>query len=341
MTEKDESEYCKNFKINQSLFRIKRLYNKPLTRFNLSSPYYNEITGEPAKDANDKAIITKERLDMRRKAEILKYSSNRMSTQTNNMTKKEKWAQLANARGKSISIFDIENVICPNDALIPMPSSASGVPGSTYLYEDPSVPLYNYTNINRTYAFDVPNRNEYWDTTVNTNVRIIPGSHETIFAIVVNRIVNNNTATYALTIPLGIHLNGIYTNDGLKNVTAIISSATLFVYRNNILFKDETQPVDKSMAVKFPSNLAPNSQFSATQYVGDISFSEITLELSDAYVFEFKLALTTDIEPSGSFNSYTYANITDSVLADPINCSLTTNKNNDVTISTPSLFGRL
>ena len=353
MTEKDESEYCKNFKINQSLFRIKRLYNKPLTRFNLSSPYYNEVTGEPAKDATGKVNITKERLDMRRKAEILKYSSNRMSTQTNNMTKKEKWAQLANARGKTAGILGIENVICPNDALIPMPSSASGVPGSTYLYEDPNVPLYNYTNINRTYAFDVPNRNEYWDTTINTNVRIIPERHETIFAIVVNRILNNNTATYALTIPLGIHLNGTYTTE-LTKVTANISSATLFVYRNNILLKDVPQqihPGDKSMVVRFPINIASNTQFSATQYVGDISFSEITLELSDVYVFEYKLALTINIEtePSdqnegtsfGLFNYYAYANITDSVLTDPINCSFTTNKNNDVTLSTPSLLGRL
>ena len=347
MTAKEEeSEYCKNFKINQTLFRIKRLYNKPLTRFNLTSPYYNEVTGERATDADGKAFITKERLDMRRKAEILKYSSNRMSTQTNNLTKKEKWAQLVNAKGKSTTIFDIENVICPNDALIPMPSSASGVPGSTYLYEDPSVPLYNYTNINRTYAFDVPNRNEYWDTTVNTNVGIISGVEETIFVMSIHRNVTNNTATYSLNIPLGIHIEGTYM-DGSTNVICNISSATLYVYYNYNqvpldYFRPEQKPVFKSMTIDLSnSDLKSGTFFSATKYVGDISFSNITLRLSDAYVFEFKLKLTININPS--FTCYAYANITNSILESNDKC-IVINTQDSVTastLSTPSLLGRL
>ena len=354
MTEKEESEYCKNYTINQNRFRIKQLYNKPLTRFNLTSPYYNEATGKQATDANGKEI-TKERLDMRRKAEILKYSSNRMSTQTNNLTKKEKWAQLVNTRGRTTTIFDIENVICPNDALIPMPSSASGVPGSTYLYEDPSVPLYNYTNINRTYAFDVPNRNEYWDTTVNTNVGIISKVEETIFVMSIHRNVNNNTATYSLNIPLGIHLKGTYT-DGLKTVTTKISEARLDVYYNSRLLTDVRKIIEhpyKNMTIDFSNNLLTNTEFSATQYVGDISFSNITLRLSDAYVFEFKLALTTIVEPGyveGStrptpppFTSYAYANITDSIPETNKDCSVINKKDivTASTLSTPSLLGRL
>jgi hypothetical protein len=352
MSQKEDSEYCKNFKINQNIFRIKQLYNKPLTRFSLISPYYNEVTGEPAKDAYGKPI-TKERLDMRRKAEILKYSSNRMSTQTNNMTKKEKWAQLVKSGGKSAGVLGIENEPCPNDALIPMPSSASGVPGSIYLYEDPSVPLYNYTNINRTYAFDVPNRNEYWDTTVNTNVVITGGGgSETVFAMSVHRNVNNNTATYAVTIPLGIHLEGKHTS-GLNNVTCNISSATLYVYCNNQLRDTKNEEkVYKNMVIGFINNPSTNTQFSATQYVGNISFSDITLQLSDAYVFEFKIALTTSITPSyeegaeeqvpPSFKSFVYANITDSIIPkEPTGCTILSNQYNVNTISTPSLFGRL
>ena len=345
MTTKEESEYCKNYTITQNLFRIKQLYNKPLTRFNLTSPYYNEVTGKPATDANGKEI-TKERLDMRRKAEILKYSSNRMSTQTNNLTKKEKWAQLVNARGRTTGIFDIENVICPNDALIPMPSSASGVPGSTYLYEDPSVPLYNYTNINRTYAFDVPNRNEYWDTTVNTNVGIYNETPETIFAMSIHRNANNNTATYTLNIPLGIYAKGTCTG-GLEKVITDISSATLYVYCNHILVKDVTQSinVNKRMTVDLSDNpLAINTKFSAIKYVGDISFSNITLQLSDACVFEFKLALTTvrstiPDDKTSNFTHNAYANITDSISETDINYRMITDP--VIVTTTPSLLGRL
>ena len=61
----------------------------PLVRFNVISPYIDPLT-------NQSTNITEQQLNMRRKAEILKYSSNRMPTQTNSLTKKQKWSQLVN-----------------------------------------------------------------------------------------------------------------------------------------------------------------------------------------------------------------------------------------------------
>jgi len=97
---------------------------------------------------------TKYQLDMRRKAEILKYNSNVQSNQTNNMTKAQKWAGVVNGNGpikqsRINALINNPNTQCPNDALIPIPTSASDVPGPIIqLVEDESVPLYNYsTNI--------------------------------------------------------------------------------------------------------------------------------------------------------------------------------------------------
>ena len=89
------------------------------------------------------------------------------------------------------------------------------------------------------------------------------------------------------------------------------------------------------------SDLKSGTFFSATKYVGDISFSNITLRLSDAYVFEFKLKLTININPS--FTCYAYANITNSIPETNKNCRVTNIQDivTASTLSTPSLFGRL
>lgn len=120
-----------------------QLHNTPQVRVELQpSPY-------------DRGF-TKFQLDMRRKAEILKYSSNKQSGQTNSMTKKQQTALLLSGRsnGRSgLSYYQRTNinqpVNCTNDDLIPTPTSSSDIPGPRIdLIYDESVPLYNY-RINR------------------------------------------------------------------------------------------------------------------------------------------------------------------------------------------------
>ena len=110
---------------------------------------------------------TKYQLDMRRKAEILKYSPNVQSNQTNNMTKAQKWAGVVNRNGpvkqsRINALINNPNNPCPNDALIPIPTSSSDVPGPIIqLFEDESVPLYNYsTNIDAYSTLATANNNE-------------------------------------------------------------------------------------------------------------------------------------------------------------------------------------
>jgi len=94
-------------------------------------------------------------LDMRRKAEILEYNAARQNTKTNNFSRAQKWSHfIRNGSGVSQSIIDkIANgeitqpveQLCPEDRLIPKPTSASDVPGPIMdLVYDPNVPLYMY-----------------------------------------------------------------------------------------------------------------------------------------------------------------------------------------------------
>ena len=98
--------------------------------------------------------FTRFQLDMRRKTEILEYSAAKHNTKTNNFTRAQKWSNFINnrARVSQTTIDQIVNNItqpieelCPQDRLIPKPTTASNVPGPIIdLVYDPNVPLYNY-----------------------------------------------------------------------------------------------------------------------------------------------------------------------------------------------------
>jgi hypothetical protein len=83
--------------------------------------------------------VTQQQLNMRRKAEILKYNSTKSSTQTNGITKNQIFSKIVSTNYRPCSV-DANNK--------PMPSSASNIPGPVmYLFEDPNVNLYNYKNV--------------------------------------------------------------------------------------------------------------------------------------------------------------------------------------------------
>jgi hypothetical protein len=117
------------------------LYNVPLPRLTLTSPYPQ---------------FTKMQLDMRRKIEILKHSNNASNTKTNNLTKKQNWSLLVQGKTQNYSQNAVNAsptvTTCPLDALIPTLTSSSDVPGPIMVLQyDPSVPLYNYITNNRVY----------------------------------------------------------------------------------------------------------------------------------------------------------------------------------------------
>jgi len=275
-----------------SFRRNKQRTNVPLARFTPISPYTNPVTGLSTG-------LTQQALDMRRKAEILKYESNRMSSQTNNVTKRQRWSQLVNATGKSARLLDPTTVICPGETAVrrpnPVPTTSSGIPGPVmYLYEDPDVPLYNYV-ITRTYAFDVPNINSYWNTTVYSNVGIYSGISSSVFSLSINQNINSDSVTYTVDIPLGIHVEGtLLTNYfGGKQVRVAVSSAALDVYCNGILQTTLHREVPLSYVVDVtPTNTAVGAGFAATKYVGNVRFSNVMLKTSPIYVFDFKLTPT-------------------------------------------------
>ena len=102
--------------------------NIPPTRFSLVNPY-RTFTGQTSTPNG----ITQEDLNMRRKAEILKYKS-----KNGTQTASQRYASIVRGTGsRSVATNSCDQ--------ISKPSSASGIPGpSVDLVLDPRVPLYNY-----------------------------------------------------------------------------------------------------------------------------------------------------------------------------------------------------
>lgn len=95
---------------------------------------------------NPYTSFTKQQLDMRRKAEILKYNPTRSNSQTNASNQKEKFSQIMRGSYKQCQVDTPSKLVS---------TTASDVPGPPmYLYEDPNVKLYNYRN-DFTFAFGI------------------------------------------------------------------------------------------------------------------------------------------------------------------------------------------
>jgi hypothetical protein len=187
-----------------------KLINVPPQRYdNLqNSPYTNNA-------------FTQDQLNMRRKAEVLKYSANQSNTKTNNLTKKEKWAQLVNgaSQKRNLSYSYIgENLIpgttnyvqtCPSGTTIYTPTYASNIPGPIMnLYEDPNVPLYMYSNKVDTYGLlnqEVNTTQFTYDTNL-TDIYYNYDDRNNPKLFISLYIQNINTPTYSFNIEVPISL---------------------------------------------------------------------------------------------------------------------------------------
>lgn len=138
----DQTNICR---IIEPLFERKRVFalnNVPPPRLNIVSPY---------------PVYSNFQLNMRRKAEILKYTSSQQNSKTNTLTKNQLFANLAR-NINAISQYQINdpsytNLVCDEDKTKPTLSSSCDIPGPPILLQyDPTVPLYNYINSNRSSA---------------------------------------------------------------------------------------------------------------------------------------------------------------------------------------------
>lgn len=237
-----------------------QMFSLPFPRYDPISPY--------------DGTYTQQQLDMRRKAEILKYSNNSSSTKTNNLSRSQLWSQLVKGNsntqtsnfaklnitlqdyagnfttisvkypdvfktypadqyvtdnyGKSSLNPNAYQIVgtsgyyyyriisrgamedCAKDNLMPTPTSSCDVPGPiTYLIDDETVPLYNYSKNVNSYSYNSTLvKDKRWLFSPTSDIILTNGQKSTILTLLITDKIDQSSYNFTLQIPFSIFVTG-------------------------------------------------------------------------------------------------------------------------------------
>ena len=206
------AEYC--------LQKKKQLvFSSPPPRYNPISPY-------------DGGKYTQFQLDMRRKAEILKYSNNASSSKTNNMSKAEKWAQIVNGNSNyqtsypTITITTIDYNENYNTIIIKYPSVFEKYPTSQFVTDSSGNLLRNQN------AYRIIGSSGYYSIVILPDGAAIPCTKDELIPTPTSSCNVPGPVTYLIndeTIPLYNYNNNVnsYSKDSNNNTQKIWTYTTV------------------------------------------------------------------------------------------------------------------
>ena len=290
---------CNNQRIQRSQFFFYEGASN--VRFNITSPYVYDASGN--------LIYTPKQLDMRRKAEILKYKK----PIEGNVSKK-KYSQLAKQSNKQLT-----RITCSNN--IEVPTSSSDVPGPVILLkEDPNVPLYKYYSDDQQFQFQDIEYDEFkrlFDLFPSYNISSSNGIGALVNTIVILR-PKTNELTFDFSFPICIQFEGDYTEDstptGIDNINIGVYSTQLDIFYSDTLITSvngvyRTSPTELSsdiarstVTISADLKASTNGKVSINRYVGNVIFPNITLASVSQYVYTCKLNIKLSY---GEYNEIT------------------------------------
>jgi len=285
-----------------------QLMNIPPSRYdNLANNPYNLTYPGTLKK------FTKLDLDMRRKVEILKYSANNSSTQTNRFTKAEIYAQAISGKYQQRTYSNVyikENTqnnqlnSCPT---IKTPTSSCGVPGPIiYLYEDNNVPLYNYTtNIDGNYGILTQGVNPYgktWDYTKDTD-KIASKKDTTFTSIITSLFIYYNDVpfkTFTISTPFFIDFQAstISGDSNYQSMNIKIGSIKTNILYNNIPYTPIQLFNVNSDTNEITVGEILTPDFLGKCYLGEITISNVILPIQKGFIFDIQLVINFTITTS-------------------------------------------
>ena len=254
-----------------------------------NNPYEYNNTGE--------LKYSQTQLNMRRKAEILKYNKNRTVTQSSN---KGKWTYLSNIRPTN-NRSARDKSVCPNT---PQPSSSSDVPGPVIpLILDESVPLYNYLEKPIYQRVDYDAMKRIYDDFPQYNINGLNGTTNTFTNLVILN-PNDNQFVYDLSIPIYVQYEADYTTgyaDPISSAQLYVYSAEISIYYSDTLvytipatFRTSpttlpTDIVESTLTSSLTFNTSQNTRINVSQYAGVLYVTNIPLQTVTQYVYTFKV----------------------------------------------------
>ena len=247
--------------------KLRMLYNIPQPRIVPISPY--------------ESGYSKSALDMRRKAEILKYAGPQSTIKLNKLTKAERFSQIV--RGFSPLQKSVRNNNSDQDnfcdsSMNQVLTTSSDVPGPpVYLYLDKSIPLYQY--IPPATIF-----NESSET--NTNIPFIFHPVSPTNDGIVSFIANNTDTV-------------VYTSIGVLEILNIETSMTTFTLTIPYSTTTTTSITDSTCLLQVLLNKSPaltrNYVYSINHLNQTITVENITLYTTPGYFFEFQFFINRSV----------------------------------------------
>jgi len=244
-------------------------------------------------------LQTKMSLDMRRKAEVLKHTT----TNTNATTRAEKWTKIVNGKYRTNILF------CPQDRMIVTPTSSSDVPGPIMqLYDDESIPLYNYatnTDAYSTLPAQLPSL-PFFSSPIN-NVFCKSGVETKVGTLIISDSVVQKSYNFNVSIPIAFYfnmpptintnLNGYTINYVGNTISLSTTSIALNVYYSGEPVTNETPnyAIDTTNSINLTAlfTVGPiNTSTTFTSgfcYAGVLTISNLVLNTSPGFVYDIYL----------------------------------------------------
>lgn len=303
-TSEDGLNICKDNAYQNSLILKQRFQLK-----NIPPQRYDNLVNNPYITHTQ---YTQNDFDIRRKAEILKYTATKTNTKTNNLTRSERWAQLVNRSTQRPSQSFIQsNIIsqtptsitiqtCPSGTIIQTPTYASGIPGPIrQLYLDPNVPLYNYISTRDNYSIlnSLQSSEEFiYDSGIDQLDKKLSVSSTISISLTSIYILNpiNQFRDFNIQFPISIFIQGSVLSSQTSNIIPYKSPITVSMYDNpftctvqygynpvqnityDIIFSGPKSVIyDISMVPKY--NDPMNNSFYGNQYIGLCSIKNFRL----------------------------------------------------------------
>lgn len=282
----------------QQNLRNSQLFNIPPFRYTPISPY--------------NGTVTQFDLDMRRKSEILKYNKN----SNGKLTKKLSWAQTVagSLQRRTYSQSAVQIIAaggtCEDISRRPMPTTASGVPGSVInLYYDPSINLYNYSTNPNVYATENLEETNMWLTKSNSDILSLS---PTVFTLNIRKPIEKTFYRFSFEVPVALYVSGQSATDICGNFLATIATPSVSVFYGGQPFILSTSPTINISNLKTDISGSVSGVFNGALYIGKIGVSNLILLTNPGSTYDvvFNYAILTTRDENVSFiTASMYTNI--------------------------------
>jgi len=228
--------------------------------------------------------FTKAQLDMRRKAEVLKYNK----TANGRISKAKSWTQVVSGvyQRRTFSNASLNNVIDRDCENIVTYTTGAGIPGPpTPLFLDPAVPLYNYNTQSSGLGINNKSETELWRTKYETNLL---SNAPVIYTLNIRPPIDNTRYVFTVKTSIGIYFTGKVDASRSFNFPINIPPSSIKVF-----FGGQSVQLTKTPIITLEPGFRTNiegtlsiGEYAGAFYLGNIVISNIVLSTTSGYTYD-------------------------------------------------------